>query len=139
MKKLNRQEIKRNLFISRDQLRIETILCDALISDARMFSSRKYQMDGSSLAAETTEYNKSVRDFDVANALDRMKKIDAGRLTKYGRIRISGRNHPQQSLRILKSTKEYFYRIETTMEQKAFYYSQRMGKIFLQLLKSTKN
>ena len=70
-------------------------------------------------AGNPPEYNKSVRDFDVVT-LDRIKKIDVEENYEVWReYAYQAEIHPAV-LAYLKIRKEYFYRIETTVEGKLF-------------------
>ena len=70
-------------------------------------------------AGNPPEYNKSVRDFDVVT-LDRMKKIDVeADYEVWKEYAYQAGIHPA-ILAYLEIRKEYFYRMETTVDGKAF-------------------
>lgn len=86
----------------------------------KMFGNQKIP-DGWMIVAagNPPEYNKSVRDFDVVT-LDRIKKIDVE--ADYGvwkEYAYQAGIHPS-ILAYLEIRKEYFYRMETTVDGKAF-------------------
>ena len=85
-----------------------------------MFGSQKVP-DGWIIVAagNPPEYNKSVRDFDVVT-LDRMKKIDVeADYEVWKEYAYQAGIHPA-ILAYLEIRKEYFYRMETTVDGKAF-------------------
>ena len=86
----------------------------------KMFGNQKVP-DGWIIVAagNPPEYNKSVRDFDVVT-LDRMKKIDVeADYEVWKEYAYQAGIHPA-ILAYLEIRKEYFYRMETTVDGKAF-------------------
>ena len=104
----------------------------------KMFGNQKVP-DGWIIVAagNPPEYNKSVRDFDVVT-LDRMKKIDVeADYEVWKEYAYQAGIHPA-ILAYLEIRKEYFYRMETTVDGKAFV-TARGWEDLSQLLKFTKN
>ena len=105
MKRLNRLEIKKVFYLS---MRLTVYL-------------RHWHQHGWIIVAagNPPEYNKSVRDFDVVT-LDRMKKIDVeADYEVWKEYAYQAGIHPA-ILAYLEIRKEYFYRMETTVDGKAF-------------------
>ncbi|SET33132.1 ATP-binding protein [[Clostridium] polysaccharolyticum] len=70
-------------------------------------------------AGNPPEYNKSVRDFDIAT-LDRVKKIEVEQNYEVWREYAASKNLHPAILSYLDIKKEYFYVIETTVDGKQF-------------------
>ncbi len=84
-------------------------------------------MDHCKAAGNPPEYNKSVRDFDVVT-LDRIKKIDVDvNYDVWKEYAYQADIHPA-ILAYLEIRRDYFYRMETTVDGKVFCNSQRLGR-----------
>ena len=109
------------LFIDEINCVSETLAPTMLpVLQCKMFGNQKVP-DGWIIVAagNPPEYNKSVRDFDVVT-LDRMKKIDVeADYEVWKEYAYQAGIHPA-ILAYLEIRKEYFYRMETTVDGKAF-------------------
>ena len=78
-------------------------------------------------AGNPPEYNKSVRDFDVVT-LDRIKKIDVDvNYDVWKEYAYQADIHPAV-LAYLEIRRDYFYRMETTVDGRGLCNGQRLGR-----------